>query len=201
MIDTVHSYSGDVMKFAGDAMVIAFYPSPQEVCHADGGLQAAVTRCAHCACELARCLGHMRMLPNGEVQSISHKDFIALQEQEEAEARAKAALLASAAASEATSKSENPLSWLAQHYSNRGFPAAPKVRAGPRRGRHSHCAHRHPRSPAGLWAVSGLPGRPVERGRSAGAIAHGVRQHARVISDAAPAHHGRQPAAGGLGGF
>jgi hypothetical protein len=55
VIDLVHSWRGDVMKFAGDAMIIAFYPDSQEMELEDAGFQNASIRCAKCACEV--CLG------------------------------------------------------------------------------------------------------------------------------------------------
>lgn len=52
VIDLVHSWRGDVMKFAGDAMIIAFYPDAEEVKLPDGGLRHTCLRCAKCACEV-----------------------------------------------------------------------------------------------------------------------------------------------------
>lgn len=77
-----------MIKFAGDAMIIAFYPYPSE----DAGYHAAVRRCATCALEvravcklkqvvwplhfklwwlqLSFTLGHVEMLPNGDVRAV-----------------------------------------------------------------------------------------------------------------------------------
>ena len=132
----MHSYSGDVMKFAGDAMIIAFYPDPTEVRNPDEGLEAAVSRCAQCACELSRCLGHMRMLPNGDVQPISHPEFIAMQllEAEKSQCNAKIEQTAMALQDSQSqsgilsSKSEKGLNWLANRsQSKRGRDGPPKV--------------------------------------------------------------------------
>jgi class 3 adenylate cyclase len=51
-IDVVHKYGGDVIKFAGDAMIIAFYPDSDELATEDQGYHRAVLRCAHCALEV-----------------------------------------------------------------------------------------------------------------------------------------------------
>jgi hypothetical protein len=45
----VHRYGGDVIKFAGDAMIIAFYPDSDEMATDDQGYHRTVLRCAHCA--------------------------------------------------------------------------------------------------------------------------------------------------------
>ena len=50
----VQAYGGDVIKFAGDALIIAFYPLEDELVFADGGYRRAVMRCAHCALEVRR---------------------------------------------------------------------------------------------------------------------------------------------------
>jgi hypothetical protein len=48
----VQAFGGDVIKFAGDAVIIAFYPGIAESTTADGGYTRAVLRCAHCALEV-----------------------------------------------------------------------------------------------------------------------------------------------------
>lgn len=52
VIDVVQSHGGDVIKFAGDAMIIAFYPFPEEETGNQRGYRAAVRRCATCALEV-----------------------------------------------------------------------------------------------------------------------------------------------------
>lgn len=52
VIDVVHSHGGDVIKFAGDAMIIAFCPSQNEQSLGDQGYRNAVLRCAVCAEEV-----------------------------------------------------------------------------------------------------------------------------------------------------
>ena len=52
VIDVVHRHGGDVIKFAGDAMIIAFYPDAQEVLRLDSGYRDAVLRCAQCSLEV-----------------------------------------------------------------------------------------------------------------------------------------------------
>lgn len=52
MIDLVLLYDGDVMKFAGDSMIVAFSPSNEEKIAEDGGLKEATLRCLHCASDL-----------------------------------------------------------------------------------------------------------------------------------------------------
>lgn len=52
VIRAVQQYSGDVMKFAGDAMIIAFYPITSEVHLPDRGYAMAVQRCARCALQV-----------------------------------------------------------------------------------------------------------------------------------------------------
>jgi class 3 adenylate cyclase len=49
VIEVVHSHGGDVIKFAGDAMIVAFCPFRSEQGLEDQGYSAAVTRCALCA--------------------------------------------------------------------------------------------------------------------------------------------------------
>ena len=52
VIDVVHSFGGDVIKFAGDAVIIAFYPDCAELGIDDNGYTRAVKRCAHCALQV-----------------------------------------------------------------------------------------------------------------------------------------------------
>ena len=57
VIDLVLSFGGDVMKFAGDSMIIAFSPSDGEKSDLDEGLRASTLRCLQCASALAMQLG------------------------------------------------------------------------------------------------------------------------------------------------
>jgi class 3 adenylate cyclase len=52
VIRAVQHHGGDVIKFAGDAMIIAFYPRIEETAAVDEGYSAAVRRCAVCALEV-----------------------------------------------------------------------------------------------------------------------------------------------------
>ena len=52
VIDLILLYDGDVMKFAGDSMIVAFSPSSEEKDAEDGGLKEATLRCLHCASDL-----------------------------------------------------------------------------------------------------------------------------------------------------
>ena len=80
VIDLINSYDGDVIKFAGDSMIVAFTPSRQEREQgeidpedADRGLRFAAMRATKCALELSTRLGHMRMKMNGQVEP-AHND-------------------------------------------------------------------------------------------------------------------------------
>lgn len=83
VISMIRSFQGDVIKFAGDSMIVAFLPTEEEVAQAareaggdpgdpgkDYGLQAATLRCTQCAHMLAMQLGHMRMKLNGQVEPV-----------------------------------------------------------------------------------------------------------------------------------
>ena len=52
VIDLILLYDGDVMKFAGDSMIVSFCPSNEEKTADDGGLKEATLRCMHCASDL-----------------------------------------------------------------------------------------------------------------------------------------------------
>ena len=80
IIDTVSMYDGDVIKFAGDALIIAFPVSPVEatscspnaVSNSDGdsedriekSIKMATLRAAICGKKLADCFGNMRIDPS-----------------------------------------------------------------------------------------------------------------------------------------
>ena len=51
-MDIILAYDGDVMTFAGDSIIVAFYPSPSERSAADSGLEAATVRSVRCASDL-----------------------------------------------------------------------------------------------------------------------------------------------------
>jgi hypothetical protein len=84
VIDLALEHGGDVSKFAGDAMMILFEPTPGEAAGAaaaaaaaaqgggggDGGLAAATARAARCVRELVERFGVMRMQPGGEVKPV-----------------------------------------------------------------------------------------------------------------------------------
>ena len=81
VISLISSFDGDVIKFAGDSMIVAFAPNDMERSAAaassatslkgDEGLKAATLRCAQCAHQLATHLGHMRMKMNGQVEPLN----------------------------------------------------------------------------------------------------------------------------------
>ena len=52
-------YGGDVMKFAGDSMIVAFYASPDEATAPDQGLRSATMRGVRCAAELSAKCGEL----------------------------------------------------------------------------------------------------------------------------------------------
>ena len=53
VIDTVLAHDGNVMRFAGDAIICCFCPSTEEAAGPDGGLLAATLRCMRCTSALA----------------------------------------------------------------------------------------------------------------------------------------------------
>lgn len=75
VIDLVLQFEGDVIKFAGDSLIIAFYPNDAELAVSeDEGLTEATLRGLQCACQLSSTLGKVQMLPNGEVIPIINTD-------------------------------------------------------------------------------------------------------------------------------
>ena len=70
VIDLVCEYEGDVTKFAGDSLIVAFYPNEEEKT-GEEAFRKATLRCVQCAHNLAETLGHMRMLPTGKIESVS----------------------------------------------------------------------------------------------------------------------------------
>lgn len=70
-INMIMAFEGDVVKFAGDSMIVLFYPNEHERRHADKGLRACTLRMMSCSHQLATKLGHMRMKMNGQVEFAS----------------------------------------------------------------------------------------------------------------------------------
>ena len=68
VIDLILLYDGDVMKFAGDSMIVAFSPSKEEETAEDGGLKEATLRCLHCASDLVDKYGEFVLLNSGLAQ-------------------------------------------------------------------------------------------------------------------------------------
>ncbi|KAG2496536.1 hypothetical protein HYH03_005360 [Edaphochlamys debaryana] len=67
-INMIMAFEGDVVKFAGDSMIVLFYPNEIERRHPDKGLRACTLRMMACSHQLASKLGHMRMKMNGQVE-------------------------------------------------------------------------------------------------------------------------------------
>ncbi|CAG9466900.1 unnamed protein product [Pedinophyceae sp. YPF-701] len=72
-ISVVTGYRGEVIKFAGDAMVVAFAPEEGAQNNRDQGLSSAVVRAVFCAHELARRLGTVYMMPTGTVAKLRQR--------------------------------------------------------------------------------------------------------------------------------
>ena len=60
VIDLVLAYEGDVMKFAGDSMIVAFYPKEEEMTADDLGLRSSTLRAAHCSSDLVQKYGEQQ---------------------------------------------------------------------------------------------------------------------------------------------
>jgi class 3 adenylate cyclase len=69
VINMILAFDGDVVKFAGDSMIVVFSPTAGEQQAPDLGLHAATERGLRCAHVLATRLGHMRMKMNGHVSA------------------------------------------------------------------------------------------------------------------------------------
>lgn len=67
VIDLIHEHHGDVIKFAGDSMIVAFCPTAKEAATPDGGIAACASRCARCGLQLVSRLSNMRMRKDGTV--------------------------------------------------------------------------------------------------------------------------------------
>jgi len=91
VIDLVTLHGGDVSKFAGDAMLIVFAPTKEEIATAtaaaasnsnnnnaadDGGLGAATRRAAIAAKELVEKFGVMSMLSTGEAIAVPRTQLV-----------------------------------------------------------------------------------------------------------------------------
>ncbi|GAB4822063.1 hypothetical protein N2152v2_009109 [Parachlorella kessleri] len=70
VIELLLEFDGDIMKFAGDSMIVAFWPSEEEGASPDKGLKAATMRAAACAQQLAEKFGAMKMRPTGEADPV-----------------------------------------------------------------------------------------------------------------------------------
>ena len=70
------SFGGDVMKFAGDSMIIAFSPSGVEKADLDEGLRASTLRCLQCASALAMQLGKSQKIMFGSHNSCSFQPIL-----------------------------------------------------------------------------------------------------------------------------
>lgn len=69
VMNVILAFDGDVVKFAGDSMIVAFAPTQEEIdSSGDGGIYASTQRSMQCAHVLATRLGHMRMKMNGQVR-------------------------------------------------------------------------------------------------------------------------------------
>ena len=62
IMDVVLAYGGDVMKFAGDSVIVAFYSTAGEATAPDQGLRSATMRCVRCATELSSKCGEHQFL-------------------------------------------------------------------------------------------------------------------------------------------
>lgn len=69
VIKMILDHGGDVVKFAGDAMIVAFCPTAAEKLQPDERIVAATERCVQCALKLVDKLGCMRMRIDGEVEA------------------------------------------------------------------------------------------------------------------------------------
>lgn len=82
VIDLVTLHGGDVSKFAGDAMLIVFAPTKEEIATAaanisnDGGLGAATRRATVAAKELVDKFGVMSMLSTGEAIAVPRTQVV-----------------------------------------------------------------------------------------------------------------------------
>ena len=56
-MDVILAYDGDVIKFAGDSLIVAFYPSASEQQGSDAGLLVATMRAVRCGADLAASFG------------------------------------------------------------------------------------------------------------------------------------------------
>ena len=70
VIELLLESDGDIMKFAGDSMIVAFWPSDEEAASPDKGLKAATLRAAACAQQLVEKFGAMKMRPTGEADPV-----------------------------------------------------------------------------------------------------------------------------------
>ena len=65
MLEVIFEHGGDVLRFVGDAMIVAFLANEEL---GEAGALCGVTLCAaRCACKLAASLGRVQMQPDGSV--------------------------------------------------------------------------------------------------------------------------------------
>ena len=78
-IDIVFAYGGDVIKFAGDSLIVAFYDDPSKGTEIPRPVfESVVERALQCASELTGRLGQVQMLPNGEVRPMVRSSSISV---------------------------------------------------------------------------------------------------------------------------
>lgn len=76
VIKVIHKRGGDVIKFAGDSLIVAFYATDEEMLNEeDKGLKMSTFRALQCAQELNDKLSHVKILSNGNVEPIDKKEF------------------------------------------------------------------------------------------------------------------------------
>ena len=61
VMEIIQAYDGDVMKFAGDSVIVAFYPTAAEREERDAGLKRATMRCARCSASLIENCGKQKV--------------------------------------------------------------------------------------------------------------------------------------------
>lgn len=70
MLEVIFEHGGDVLRFVGDAMIVAFLAN-EELGDAKALLCGVALCAARCACKLASSLGHVQMQPDGSVVPLS----------------------------------------------------------------------------------------------------------------------------------
>ena len=76
-IDIVFAYGGDIIKFAGDSLIVTFYDDASKGTEILRPVfESVVERALKCAGELTGRLGQVQMLPNGEVRPVVRSSSI-----------------------------------------------------------------------------------------------------------------------------